>query len=130
MVIRTTLTPEMIDAGGRLAQMLEVHGVEADAVFWLYSPDVETWRLVVAHPGLGERGATPIYREIQDILAEMPEDEGSIVLSDVTLKKPEAEIVTLLRKAVGTGPDSHGVRFQRGAVDARYIEDAYVYRIG
>ena len=38
------LTKDMIDSGAQLIKALDTQGLAADAAFWIYSPDTETWK--------------------------------------------------------------------------------------
>ena len=128
-MVETTLTPELITAGEWLLRELDERELRPDAVFWFYFPDAGVWKLVIAEVKLGKEGPKGIYKQIQEIIAGMSEEGLVISLEDVTLAKPDAPIVSLLRTAVGTGPGVSGIRFQNNVVNGTLIEDAYIYRV-
>ncbi len=128
-MVETTLTPELIAAGERFVRELDARGIRPDAVFWFYFADVEAWKLVVAEVKLGKEGPKGIYKQFQRVLAGLSEDGFVIELDDVSLAKPDAPIVSLLRSAVGTGPGVSGIRFQNNVINGTLIEDAYIYRV-
>lgn len=127
-MVETSLTKEMITAGAALLRRLDNAAMRPDAVFWLYSPDTELWKLVIAEVKVGELGPKEMYRQIQQMLAILPEIEG-LSLDDVSLAKSDAAIVALLRMAIRTGPEISGIRFKNNVINGTLIEDAYIYRL-
>jgi outer membrane PBP1 activator LpoA protein len=96
--------------------------------FWLYSPEEQTWKLLVVEVKLAKQGPKAAYSEIQKILAKYAQEFENIKLDDLVLEKPDARIVELIRKAVRTGPAVSGIRFKNNVVDGTLIDDAYIYR--
>jgi hypothetical protein len=116
-MVEANLTKELIDAGARLVKKLDERGLAPDVAFWLYSPEEQTWKLLVVEVKLAKQGPKAAYSEIQ-----------KIKLDDLVLEKPDARIVELIRKAVRTGPAVSGIRFKNNVVDGTLIDDAYIYR--
>ena len=73
-MVATTLTKEMIEAGANLVKKLDEKGVQPDAAFWFYFPDIQQWKLVLAEVKLGSEGPRGIYRRIQDVLSQSKEE--------------------------------------------------------
>lgn len=119
----------MIDIGGILVRKLDDHGIRPDAAFWLYSPELQQWKLVIADSEVGTLGPKKIYRQIQKILSEYADEIPGISLDDVSLIKPDASIIVLLRVAIRTGPGISGIRFKNNVINGTLIEDAYIYRL-
>ncbi len=128
-MVKTTLTPELIEAGERFLRKLDERGVRPDAAFWLYSRDLDGWKLVVAEVNLGKDGPQRIYKRFQKVLAGLAGEGFIIALNDLTLAKPDAPIVSLLKGAVRASPGASGVRLRNSGIDGTFIEDAYVYRV-
>jgi hypothetical protein len=128
-MVETNLTKEMIETGATLVRKLDDRGLQPDAALWLYSPDLEQWKLVIAEVKVGKKGPKGVYREIQRILAEFTDEIGELSLDDVALAKPDAPIIALLRIAVRTGPGISGIRFKNNVINGTLIEDAYIYRL-
>lgn len=126
-MVEANLTKELIDAGAKLVEKLDERGVAPDAAFWLYSPEEQTWKLVLVEIKLAKKGPRAAYAEIQKIL-ESEKDLGNLRLDDLVLEKPDARIVELIRKATRTGPRVTGIRFRNNVVDGTLIDDAYIYR--
>ena len=128
-MVATTLTTEMIDAGAALIRKLDERGVQPDAAFWFYFPDVQQWKLVLAEGELSAEGPRQIYKNIQETLSAFPEELREISLENVTLTKPDAPIVALLRLVIRTGPEISGIRFTDSVINGTVIEDTYIYRL-
>jgi hypothetical protein len=128
-MVETTLTKEMIDAGAALIRKLDERGIQPDAALWLYFPDIQTWKLVIAQAKVGTEGPKQLYRQIQELMEELSQEIHEISLDDVTLSKPDAPIIAILRMTIRTGPGLSGIRFRDNVVDGTVIEDAYIYRL-
>ena len=128
-MVAMTLTKELIEAGAALVRKLDERGVQPDAALWFYFADVQQWKLVLAETKLGVGGPKQIYKNIQDVLSTFPAELGELSLEDITLVKPDAPFVALLRLAIRTGPGIGGIRFTNNVINGTVIEDAYIYRL-
>jgi len=128
-MVEAHLTKEMIDAGAALVRKLDERGIQPDAALWLYFPDLQTWKLVIAQVKVGSEGPKQLYRQIQELMGELPQQMHEISLDDVTLSKPDAPVISLLRTAIHTGPGVTGIRFKDNVIDGTVIEDAFIYRL-
>jgi len=127
-MVETGLTKELIDAGAKLVEKLDERGLGPDAAFWLYSPEEQTWKLLLVEAKLTKRGPKAAYSEVQRILAKHDKELGDLRLDDLVMEKPDAHIVGLIRKAVRKGSRNSGIRFKNNAIDGTLIDDAYIYR--
>jgi hypothetical protein len=128
-MVETHLTNEMIDIGAAFVRKLDEHGLRPDAAFWFYFSEEPKWKLIIAQANIGTEGPKKIYQKIQKILADYPEEISGLSLDDVTLSRPDAPLISLLRVAIRTGPGISGIRFKNNAINGTLIEDAYIYRI-
>ena len=128
-MVEKILTKEMIDIGAVFIRKLDEQGLRPDAAFWLYFPEEQQWKLIVAEVKVGTEGPKNIYRKMRKILADYPDEISGLSLDDVTLTRPDAPIVVLLRVAIRTGPGISGIRFKNNAINGTLIEDAYIYRV-
>ena len=127
-MVEANLTKELIDAGARLVKKLDEGGLAPDVAFWLYSPEEQTWKLLLVEVKLAKKGPKAAYFEVQKILAKYGQELENIKLDDLVLEKPDARIVELIRKAVRTRPAVSGIRFKNNVIDGTLIDDAYIYR--
>jgi hypothetical protein len=128
-MVEAHLTKEMIDAGAALVRELDERGIQPDAALWLYFPDLQTWKLVIAQVKVGSEGPKQLYRQIQELMGELSQQMHEISLDDITLSKPDAPIISLLRMAIHTGPGVSGIRFKDNVINGTVIEDAFIYRL-
>lgn len=128
-MVESHLTKEMIDAGAALIRKLDESGIQPDAALWLYYPDRQTWKLVIAQAKVGSEGPKQLYSRIREVMGEPSEGTLQLSLDDVTLSKLDAPIITLLRMAMSTGPNISGIRFKDNVINGTVIEDAYIYRL-
>jgi len=123
------LTDSMIKAGAALIKKLDERGESPDTAFWIYFPDIQQWKLMLAEVKLGEIGPKELYKKIQDTISANNSEIGKLSLDDVALAKPDAPIVALLRTAIRTGLGISGIRFTNNVINGTVIEDAYIYRL-
>jgi hypothetical protein len=128
-MVKETLTKEMLQAGADLVRRLDEAHLEVNAALWLYVPDANLWRLVIASPAVKDAGPKRVYQKIQSVLSQVPDGAYKITLSDISVVENTDPLVTLLRTSVKTGMDISELRFSRNTINGHFIEDAYLYRV-
>ncbi|MFN2571352.1 MAG: hypothetical protein ABR537_07030 [Gemmatimonadales bacterium] len=128
-LVKDVLTDAKIKAGADLTRRLDDAEWPVIASFWLYLPEQNSWRLVVASPVVTLSGPRKAYETIQMALGALPETRKAIALNDVEVVEPQHYLVTLLRTAINTGPTINGIRFTRTMINGQFIHDAYIYRV-
>ena len=126
-MVESDITKEMIDSGAQLVKALDTYGLQPDAAFWIYFPDLEAWKLCILEIKVDRLGPKAVYAQIQKVLTELK--ETSLALDSISVLKTDAPLVGLLRKAIKTGPGISGIRFQKNVINGTLIEDAYIYRM-
>lgn len=126
VVVTEQLTGEMVEAGKQLLSALDSAGIPVSAAFWLYFPEPETWRLVLASTRVSKFGPRKVYHDIQTVLLNLP-DNKRLSLSDITVMENNAHLVASLRKGLGPAKSVGGVRLGGNIIDGQYIEKAYLY---
>lgn len=128
-MVETQLTPELMSEGAALIGKLDASGVSPDAALWVYFPDIGGWKLLLAESKLESAGPREIYREVQKALTALRNQILHLSLEDISVARPNAPIVQLLRQAITTAPGISGIRFSRNVINGTMIEDAYIYRL-
>jgi hypothetical protein len=128
-MVETILTDKMIETGATLIRKLDERELRPNAALWLYFPDVQQWKLVIAEVKMVTEGPKEVYRKIQQIIAESEREIAGLSLDDVALSKPDAPIIALLRSVIRTGPGISGIRFKNNVINGTLIEDVYIYRL-
>jgi hypothetical protein len=79
-VVKEILTKEIIEAGADLTRRLDEASLKVSASLWLYIPDSNLWRLIIASPTVRKNGPKKVYQKIQSILSKIPGDISTIPL--------------------------------------------------
>jgi hypothetical protein len=128
ILVKESLTPEMVRVGEQIVRALDNSRWPVVSAFWLFDPEQNRWRLIIASPEVGLQGPRNAYIHIGKALQEL--HTGEISLHDISVRSPDDKLVKIFASAVSTGPEMSGIRFSRNAIDGRYIEDAFIYRSG
>jgi len=129
VVVKESLSSEMISAGAELTRQLAETRFIVSASLWLYIPETNTWRFIVASPEVSAQGPKKVYQQVQSVISKMPEEQPKIPLKDVTVIDSNDPLVSLLRVAIRTGDGISGIRVTHNVINGVLIEDAYIYRI-
>ena len=128
-VVKEMLTQEMVQAGAELTHRLDEAHLEVCASFWLYMPDKNLWRLIVASPAVRQDGPKKVYQQIQTILSKMSDQTWKIPLHDISVVEDSDPLIVSLHTSIGTKDGMAGRRFSRDTVNGHFIEDAYIYKM-
>lgn len=129
LVVRESLTEQMIDAGVKLVERLDQSESNVQAALWLFVPDEKTWKMLVISPLVKIDGPRSFYKRILEANKRASESEPIISLNNVSVADTSNSIISLLRFAISTGGGIVGIRFSRNTINGTFIEDAYIYRI-
>lgn len=129
VVVKEGLSAEMIDAGKELVQQLDKIKFIVRAALWLYLPDENGWRFVLANPEVNTHGPTRAYRKVQNALSRIPQGTRQIALREITVVDTDDPLISLMRMTISTGREISGVRFSHNVIHGTLIEDAYIYRM-
>jgi hypothetical protein len=127
-MVKTTLVDQDIDVGRELIAALEREGLRPEAALWFYSPESETYRLILASAMVDREGARQAYAILRTALATLPQDSGARWW-EVHFVSPRNELIRRFRRAERAGHVAEGQRLLRAGVDATFVDDAYVYRL-
>ena len=129
MVVKESLSGEMISAGAELTRRLDEARFIVSASLWLYMPDSNTWRFIIASPEVRTQGIKKAYKQVQSVVFGVPEDQPKIDLKDITVVDSKDPLISLLKVAIKTGEGISGIRFSQNMINGVLIEDAYIYRL-
>ena len=123
------LATGLADAGAKLVTALDEAGMNIKSAFWLYLPETDSWRLVIATPDKQRLGVKKLYERVDRTLERESLTLEPIRLDDISIVDPTYHVVKLLRGAVRTGAkDVSNLRFSRNVIDGEFIEDSLIYR--
>ena len=129
VVVKKMLSEEMVESGAELTCLLDQAHLVVSASLWLYIPESNIWRLIIASPEVRTYGPKKVYQKIQPVLSQILEEKPSIGLKDISLVENDDPLIALLRVATRTGDGISGIRFSRNTINGHFIEDAYIYRM-
>ena len=129
MVVKQSLSDEMISAGAELTRRLDSARFTVSAALWLYTPETSGWRFVIGSPEVRTRGPRWAYKQVQSVVSKMPEAQAKIPLKEITVIDSNDPFINLLKVAMKTGDGISGIRFTKNVINGTPIEDAYIYRI-
>ena len=129
VVVTQNLSDDMIAAGAQLIGYLDQAQFPVQAAVWLYRPESELWRLMIASPGVKSEGPRKAYARLQVVLTGMPENHPRVGLQNISIVDAQDPFISLLRTAIRTGPGISSIRFSRNMVNGTYVEDAYIYKL-
>ena len=125
-MLKTVLVKELIDEGARLLQELDRRDYPVQAAFWLYLPESDYWRLVMASPLVDQQGPIGAYRDLREALVVT--NPSALSLQDISVLSPNGQdYQALLASAVGVGVFGFGAAC--GQLPRVVFEDSYIYRL-
>ncbi len=128
-VVKEMLKQEMVQAGSGLTRRLDEAHLEVCASLWLYLPEKNLWRLIVASSAVRQDGPKKVYQHIQTILSKMPDKPWKIPLHDISVVEESDPLIASLRTSMDTKDEMSGRRFSRDTINGHFIEDAYIYKM-
>ena len=129
MVVKESLSNELIRAGKSLTLLLDENQFNVSASLWFYMSDINNWRFIVASSEVSSKGIKSAYEHVQQIISTIPENQPKITLKDISLFSPLDPLISLLKIAIKTGDGISGIRFSQNMINGILIDDAYIYRL-
>lgn len=128
VVVKESLSSEMISAGAELTRLLDKAGFPVSASLWLYLSESNAWQFVIATPGIRDNGPKKAYEDIYSVHAKIPDIESKIPYRYITVVDAASDpLISLLRPLFH--PRATQTRFTHMVINGVLIEDAYIYRI-
>jgi len=127
-MVANTLTEQLINGGKNLIEELDTSGIKVDGALWFFFPEEGFWKLLLSLPNIERDGPKSSYSKVQKALSKLKEKD-SLSLDDISISKPKAPLMNLLKIAVRTGPGINGLRFSNNVINGQLISDAYIYRL-
>ena len=121
------LVDRRIDDGERLLEALDAASLQVPVALWLFTSEWGEWRLTLASPLVDQVGPREVYRQVQRILANMP--DLKLRLDQTWVVGLANPLIAALRSAIRIGPENSGVRLTSNVLNGIFVEDAYVYRL-
>ena len=122
------ISPQDIDFGKKLWEKLRKSAsFPFEGLLWLFQPELNEWRLVIATPMVDEVGPRKAYGKLWQITQDIPANTDQTLR--VTLVSPNLPLYQALRSVFGKTASVEGARLGNTQVGGMYIDDAYLYEI-
>ncbi|MFD2618592.1 hypothetical protein [Terrilactibacillus laevilacticus] len=126
---KTILVEQDLKNGEKLIRKLDELKFTVHSALWLYIPESDIYRLLIATPLVDELGPQEVYRKIKSTI-DMIGEPFEISLQSITAISPKNELIKTLGMLIKTDANKiSGIRFTRNTINNIYIEDSYIYRI-
>src|SRR5690349_3670231 len=110
-----------LEAGKQLAEALDKDGFNVQAALWLYRPESDSWRLMIASALVDKIGPTESYKRIlaklQSIREKLDPLLNELYLNNITIVSPWNSLIRALKKVVHVGKEDAPVRLNHNAID-------------
>jgi len=127
---KATLVGIDIEGGTRLLRALDEADFDIHAALWIYLPDPEEWRLMIASPLVDQEGSKKAYTLIQSELARLT-PPLEISLRNISAVGLEHRLIKALQRMVQVHRDfdAKGAWISNNSINNIFIEAAYIYRM-
>ena len=124
---KTALVAADFTTGLEIVQALDRSALSIRVALWLYSPEYEDWRWVLASRRLNESKLSEAYGLVHDALASAGISlERTPTLLILKMSDP---FIRSLRRTFAKTKSVEGMRLGGRLIGDRFVEDALVYRI-
>lgn len=129
ILVKEILTEDMLQTGGALIQGLHEAGLKVTTACWLYVPEANRWRLIIASPEVGTRGPKSVYQKVQAVLVRLSPERPKVALQEISVVEETNPLMLSLHRLQKIGHEIAGTRCSQTTIDGHFIEDAYIYRV-
>ena len=116
-----------IDKGAELVEALERAKVKVNVAAWMYLPEYEDWRLVVAARQFDSLDLLDAYGLLHESLA--PAGFTARNTPTIMILRMADPFIKELRRLFAKTKSIEGMRLGGQVFGDRFVEDGYVYRI-
>lgn len=128
VVVKELLTPDMVNGGKKLAQVLSQGRLDLTCALWLYMPEASRWRFVISSPNTVSEGPLKVYELIQESLATLAAELGknsNLEIENISVMSPETPLIKAITSSIRTGGVAD-IRIKRSRFKGVSIDEAYV----
>ena len=114
------------DRGSAMVDALDAAGIKVNVALWAVLGEYGDWPLILSSKALDKLGKRDALWKVLQIL-----DAASLETYDIMIMlfRTSDRFIRDLRRYVGKGGDSKGLRLGGQLFGDKFVEDSYVYRI-
>lgn len=125
---KTALVGMDMEGGERLLNALDEAGINVHVALWIYLPEPDEWRFMIALPLVDQEGPKKAYTLVRLELAKL-DPVPEISLRNISAVGMGHHIIQALQAEAREYPDMmDGKWFARTVISGVFIEAAYIYR--
>lgn len=128
ILVKEILSPEEITAGEELLRRLDADRMEIIAAYWIFNPEVGTWRLEFVSPQVESGGPLGFYACILSSLDKEPKLSPQLSFDVINIEGPNYSSYRQLVSTIKSRKELSGARLSRILVGGQLV-DLYVYRL-
>ena len=118
-----------VSDGELLLRRLDAAGFPVRAAFWSYSPETESWALVIASSLVRERGPAVAYDRLIDVMRGTRKGTLELTSDRIELAKDTDPRVVSLSQAVSMNDKARPIRLTNGMFNNLYVHDLLILRL-
>ncbi len=126
-MVKTALVAAEFETAEKVLAALDAADLEISVAMWLYPPEHEDWRFLLASRRLDAAGISEAYGLVHEALekaAIRPEQAPTLMIRNMN-----DPFIRELRRLFGKTKSVKGMRLGLQTIGNRFVEDAFVYRI-
>jgi hypothetical protein len=127
-LVRSDLTPGMIEAGRSLVVGLDQLGLGFEAAFWLMDEESAIWHLVLSTPAVKMDGPRSLYSKVHKVLLNL-KLQGDIWIGMISIVGHKTPLVKSLRDVLGAAASVDGTRLDNAFVGGMLLPGCLLYRL-
>jgi hypothetical protein len=126
---KALLVDANVEQATMLIKLLDETELDVHSALWMYYPEKEQWKLIIATPMIEQKGPQKAYTVVQKILADHRELSG-LSLQDIALVSDKnSRLIHTLRNMIQTGKTINNIRFSKNVINGEYFDDAIILRL-
>jgi hypothetical protein len=128
VLVKTDLSPRLIEVGRELVTALDAHGPDFEAAFWLMDEENGRWHLILSSRSVKMDGSRAQYGEVRKVLETLPR-QTDIWIGMISIIGHRTPLVKALREAVGMPASVDGTRLDNAFIGGVWVPGCVLYRL-
>jgi hypothetical protein len=127
-LVKSDLTPRMIEAGRTLVSGLDRLGPAFEAAYWLMDEESAIWHLVLSAQAVKIDGSRSLYSRVHKVLLNL-RLQNDIWIGMISIVGHKTPLVKSLRDVLGAVASVDGTRLDNAFVGGMQLSGCLLYRL-
>ncbi|HEY0080729.1 MAG TPA: hypothetical protein VGB73_19150 [Pyrinomonadaceae bacterium] len=128
VLVKGELSSEEINVGENLLRRLDMAKADVIAAYWIFNPEVGTWRLEFVSPQVESKGPLKFYSLVYELLDAEPKLRSRLGFGFISVLGPKYSFYKSLISAIKCKKELMNTQLNRCIVDGQLV-DLYIYRL-